>query len=498
MAIEQFRMERYQSLHWHAVDYDLSESGVSPMTIRDLLGPTADAESVLATKLGYPLSEGSDETRANVATWYPGATAENVTMVNGGSEANFLALWALLEPGDRLAFMVPNYMQGWGLGRFFGGASDQVPLLAGGRWQLDVDQLRRAVTDRTKAVMVCNPNNPTGHVLSDEEMDEVVRAADRVGAWIVADEIYRGAELDTDVASPTFFGRYERVIVTSGLSKAFAMPGLRVGWVVAPASMISRIWERHDYTTLTPSAVSDRLAAFAMSPDEREAILSRTRTIVRGNYPRLEAWLDTHAGVFTWERPRCRRDRLRDVRPADRERRARGAHPTTAQRAARAGRHVRPTEGASVRLRLRHRAHAEGTVARRRGVGRDRRSPIGGRVEPVAHAADRADAVVPDLLAQVPDVDVDDVGARVVVEPPYPAQQLLTAEHLAGVAEEGLGERELACRELDLPAVDTQPAGAQIEHQSPASSVVEVAARSPRSRARTRARSSSNRNGFVT
>ncbi|MDH5223531.1 MAG: aminotransferase class I/II-fold pyridoxal phosphate-dependent enzyme [Actinomycetota bacterium] len=304
MTIERFLMERYQSLYWHEVDYDLSESGVSPMTIRDLLGPAADAESFLATALGYPLSEGSEEVRANIAEWYPGATASQVTMVNGGSEANFLALWALLEPGDRLAFMVPNYMQGWGLGSAFGRASDRVRLRLGdGGWQLDIDQLHDAVTKRTKAVMVCNPNNPTGHVLTEAEMDEVVEAADRVGAWIVADEIYRGAELDSDVASPTFFGRYERVIVTSGLSKAFAMPGLRVGWAVAPATMIARIWERHDYTTLTPSAVSDRLAALAMLPEVREAILARTRAIVRANYPVLESWLETHRDIFMWDRP---------------------------------------------------------------------------------------------------------------------------------------------------------------------------------------------------
>ena len=304
MTIEQFRMERYQSLYWHEVDYDLSESGVSPMTIRELLGPAADAEAFLGTRLGYPVSEGSVETRANVAAWYPGATAEHVTMVNGGSEANLLALWALLEPGDRLAFMVPNYMQGWGLASFFGRASDRVRLrLTDGGWALDVDQLHDAVTKRTKAVMVCNPNNPTGHVLTEREMDEIVRAADRVGAWIVADEIYRGAELDTDETTPTFFGRYERVIVTSGLSKAFAMPGLRVGWAVAPPKMIARIWERHDYTTLTPSAVSDRLAAFAMQPEVREAILTRTRFIIRSNYPELEAWLQRHADVFTWDRP---------------------------------------------------------------------------------------------------------------------------------------------------------------------------------------------------
>jgi aspartate/methionine/tyrosine aminotransferase len=304
MTIERFRMERYQSLHWHEVDYDLSESGVLPMTIRELLGPAADAESFLATKLGYPLSEGSEETRSNIAAWYPDATANNVTIVNGGSEANFLALWSLLEPGDRLAFMVPNYMQGWGLGSFFGRASDRVRLRLGDEgWTLDVDQLHDAVTKRTKAIMVCNPNNPTGHVLTEPEMDEVVRAADRVGAWIVADEIYRGAELDTVDTTPTFFGRCERVIVTSGLSKAFAMPGLRVGWAVGPPEAIASIWDRHDYTTLTPSAVSDRLAAFAMVPEVREAILSRTRAIVRANFPRLEAWLRTHDDIFEWARP---------------------------------------------------------------------------------------------------------------------------------------------------------------------------------------------------
>ena len=306
MAIEQFRMERYQSLHWHAVDYDLSESGVTAMTISELIGLDADADAdrFVAAQLGYPLSEGSLETRSAVASWYPNATAANVTMVNGGSEANFLSLWSLLEPGDRLAFMVPNYMQGWGLGPAFGAASDAVRLrMYDGRWQLDLDELQDAVTERTKAVMICNPNNPTGHVLSEHEISEVVRAADRVGAWIVADEIYRGAELDTDNDSPTFFGRYERVIVTSGLSKAFAMPGLRVGWVVAPPETIGRIWERHDYTTLTPSIVGDRLTAIAMQPDVRERILTRTRSIVRTNYPSLEEWLRTHDDILRWVKP---------------------------------------------------------------------------------------------------------------------------------------------------------------------------------------------------
>jgi len=290
--IDLFEMERYQSQHWHLVDYDLSESGVLPMTIRELLGPAADAEAFLQTALGYPLSEGSLESRAAIAEWYPDATADNVTMMNGGSEANLLTLWSLLKADDRLAFMVPNYLQGLGLGAFFGHGVDTFPLVPdGGRWALDLEQLERSVGKRTKVIMVCNPNNPTGAVLTEAEMEAVIEVAARREAWIVADEIYRGAEVDTDATTPTFWGRYDKVVVTSGLSKAFAMPGLRVGWAVAPAKVIERIWRHHDYTTLTPGIVSDRLTAVAMQPLVRENILMRTRGIIRANLPSLEWWI---------------------------------------------------------------------------------------------------------------------------------------------------------------------------------------------------------------
>jgi len=306
LDIERFEMERYQSLHWHRVEYDLSESGVLPMTIRDLLGPEADAEAFVATKLGYPLSEGSEETRANIATWYPGATIDQVTVVNGGSEANLLTLWALLGPRDELAYMLPNYLQGRGVGRAFGRTVRTFGLKErDGRWALDLDRLHDAVDHRTRAIMVCNPNNPTGAVLTDAEMDAIVVEADRVRAWIIADEIYRGAELAGEVASPSFWGRYDRVAITSGLSKAFAMPGLRVGWVVAPRELIKKIWVRHDYTTLTPGALSDALAGFAMHPVVRQNILARTRGIVRANLPHLETWLGSHGERFRWVRPQA-------------------------------------------------------------------------------------------------------------------------------------------------------------------------------------------------
>src|SRR5262249_29591058 len=150
---------------------------------------------------------------------------QNVLVTNGGSEANYAAFWSLLERRDRVAFMLPNYLQTWGLSRAFASAADPFRLEPSGkggarRWAPDTESLRSAVTRKTRVILITNPNNPSGGILTLEEMDEIVRVARQSGAWIVADEIYRGAEV-SGTTTPTFWGRYDRVLITSGLSKAF-------------------------------------------------------------------------------------------------------------------------------------------------------------------------------------------------------------------------------------------------------------------------------------
>lgn len=306
MRIETFRMERMQCLYENEVEYNLSESGVRPMRVEELL-EGLDPAGFLSTALGYPHSNGSPLLRERIADLYPAAAPENVTVTNGGSEANLIALWTLLEPGDRLAVMIPNYMQSWGLGRHFAAGSDPFHLRlrgrgGGARWALDVEELDRVVTGRTRAILVTNPNNPTGSVLDPAEMDAVVEVARRSRAWLVADEIYRGAEVEGDL-TPTFWGRYDKLIVTSGLSKAFALPGLRVGWAVADPRVIEKLWIRHDYTTLTPNMLSDRLGTMALEPARRDRILARTGAILRANLPGFEAWVAGHGHILGYVRP---------------------------------------------------------------------------------------------------------------------------------------------------------------------------------------------------
>jgi hypothetical protein len=289
-------MERTQCLYEHLVDYNLSESGVSPLRIEELIDGAINPSDLLSTRLGYPWAGGSPELREHIAAWY-GCDPEQIRVTNGSSEANFMEFWGLLEKGDRAAIMLPNYLQTWGLARHFTGRADAFRLVrvkAGGRerWALDTDSLDRAVSKRTKVILVTNPNNPTGAILTEEEMEAVVRAARRAGAWIVADEVYRGAELAGDALTPTFLGRYSKVLVTSGLSKAFGLPGLRIGWIAGPPRMVARLESYHDYLTLTPTTISDRLARIAMEPSRRDRLIRRTRGIVRSQLPRLAEWVD--------------------------------------------------------------------------------------------------------------------------------------------------------------------------------------------------------------
>ena len=303
MKIETFALERMQSTYENAVEYNLSESGVHPLTLGELADDAASRDALLAEALRYTQSNGTPPLRDAIAALYDGATRDHVLVTNGGSEANYVATWHLVEPGDEVVMMTPNYMQTSGVARAFGASVRAWPLVHdGSRWTIDRAALERIVTPRTKLIVVCNPNNPTGARIEAADLDAVAAVAARHGAWILSDEIYRGAERDGR-ETPTMWGRYERVIVTSGLSKAYGLPGLRVGWIVAPTPLPATLWSYRDYTTIAPGAVSDALARRALAPARRSRILERTRSILNRNFPVVAEWLDSHGGLFAYTPP---------------------------------------------------------------------------------------------------------------------------------------------------------------------------------------------------
>lgn len=297
MRLEPFALERLQSTWENRVAWNLSESGVHPLRVEELADTDAARAAVLGQELGYTQTNGTPELRAEIASLYPGAGLEHVQVTNGGAEANLIVLWHLIEPGDEVVMMVPNYMQAHGIARALGAVVRPWPLAGGdgARWAPDLSLLDSLVSPKTKAILLCNPNNPTGARMTGEELDAVARCAARQGAWVVSDEIYRGAELDA-VETPTMWGRYDRTIVTSGLAKAYGLPGVRIGWAVGAPDVVEALWGVHDYTSIAPGAVSDRLAQIALAPARRALILARTRGIVAANYPLVRRWIEKRDG----------------------------------------------------------------------------------------------------------------------------------------------------------------------------------------------------------
>jgi len=299
-----FELERWQSTWENRVRFNLSESGVHPLSIQELLGLAgASAVPLLDVRLGYSQSNGTDLLRERIAALYPGASPDQVLVTTGSSEANFVTCWRLLQPGDKVAVMIPNYLQTWGLAQNFGAEAKALQLHEKEGWEPYVEEIRTAIAPGTKLVVVTNPHNPTGHVLGDAARKAILERAAEVGAWVLADEVYQGAERDGK-RTPSFWASgYNKVIIVNGLSKAYGLPGLRIGWIVSQPGFSQEAWARHDYTTIGPSGASDHLAAVALDPHVRDKLIERTRRILHANYPVMEAWLKTFGDTFTWHAP---------------------------------------------------------------------------------------------------------------------------------------------------------------------------------------------------
>jgi aspartate/methionine/tyrosine aminotransferase len=298
-----------QSEYEHVVKYNLSESGVEPLRIRDLLKTDELHAKFLNLQLVYVQTNGTLPLREAIAGAYKGIGAGNILATNGGAEANFVVSWWLTHENpdsSEFVFMVPNYMQIGGIWKNLGGKVKQFPLqMMEGEWVPDLEELKSVVSRKTEAIAICNPNNPTGAILSEEHLKAIVDIASDNDTWVVSDEIYRGAEI-RDERAPSMQGRYEKVLITSSLSKAYGLPGLRLGWVVCPTEEVAHeLWSYSDYTSICPSTASDWLATLALDPLFRSSIEGRARKIIRENWEIVKEWLDSHGSLFEYVPPKA-------------------------------------------------------------------------------------------------------------------------------------------------------------------------------------------------
>ena len=300
-AFQPFELEYYQSRFEHDVDVNLADSSVKCLTTREWL-TEAEQQRLLDTGLFYPQVNGTTELRRAIAALYPNAAPENVLVTVGAAQANSMVAATLLSPGDEVIVVSPGYRQIWGLAKSMGCEVRELQLRSENDWRPNLDELDELVTPGTRLVSVVNPNNPTGIAFTEAEMSRIVAACDRVGAWLHADEVYRGTER-SGPETPSFWGRYSRLVCTGSVSKAYGLAGLRIGWLISDPATIEELWRRHEYATIAAAAPSMTLATMALQPEKRARLVERQRALSRAGYAVLDEWMSSQnaaaSGRFT-------------------------------------------------------------------------------------------------------------------------------------------------------------------------------------------------------
>jgi aspartate/methionine/tyrosine aminotransferase len=171
-------------------------------------------------------------------------------------------------------------------------------------WKPDLEELASKMNAKTKMIALCNPNNPTGYVLTDDEMKTLVDIAKKHDAWIYCDEIYKGADLD-GIEKPSFYGLYHKVMVNGGLSKAYALPGLRLGWLTGPEELIADTWAYHDYTSITAGILSHKIGDIVLKSEKRKEVLQRNISMLNENLKITQDWVNKHGDLLEFVPPKA-------------------------------------------------------------------------------------------------------------------------------------------------------------------------------------------------
>ncbi len=305
MRLPDFELERYFARFEFEAPYLLGSSDVEGYRLSELLALADEEGRALweGLSLGYTESPGHPRLRREIAGLYERVAPEETLVFSGAEEAIFATLHTALEPGDHAVVIAPAYQSLYAVARAAGAEVTLVPLEAEAGWRVDLRALRAAVRPGTRLLVVNFPHNPTGALPDRETFGEIVDLARETGGWLLSDEVYRLLEYDPADRLPAAVDLYERAISLGVMSKAFALAGLRIGWVAThDTDLLGRLQRFKDYTTICCSAPSEVLATIALRA--REAVLARSLGILRAHRPHPAAFFARWAGRFAWTRPR--------------------------------------------------------------------------------------------------------------------------------------------------------------------------------------------------
>jgi len=303
MKIEPFDLERYFAKHEFTAQFLLSCSDCESRSVSDLLA-LADAETIGLWKdlrLGYTESPGHPLLRKEIAETYDRIGAEGVLVVVP-EEGIFLIMHSLLKPEDHVICTFPGYQSLYEVARSIGCQVTRWEPDEERGWRFDVEELKKRIRPNTRLVVVNFPHNPTGCVPPLEDFLAIVELVQDREVHLLSDEMYRLLEIDDGPTLPAACDLYDRAVSLSGMSKAYGLPGLRIGWLASQdADILRRVAQLKDYTTICNSAPSEILAIAALR--SRLAILEEQRARVSRNVRVLDGFFSKYQALFRWNRP---------------------------------------------------------------------------------------------------------------------------------------------------------------------------------------------------
>ena len=300
MKIKPFAVEEWMNAWEVGAKYNIAETCVDSISMNELFELTGEDKTeflnrLCARRLSYGDIEGLPEFRKGVCGLYKTLNIENIVPTHGASGANHHVFYSLISPGDRVVSIMPTYQQLYSIPESYGADVQILHLSKENNYLPDLEKLRRLVTPETKMICINNPNNPTGALMSEQMLREIVEIARSADAWILCDEVYRHLSQE-DGWCPSIVDLYEKGISVSSMSKVFSLAGLRLGWIAThDMSVVKSCLSHRDYNLVSCGVFDEMLAAAALK--HRDKLLERSRKIVRENLQILDDWVSSEPYV---------------------------------------------------------------------------------------------------------------------------------------------------------------------------------------------------------
>lgn len=301
--VRDFRLETYFSKWEFTARYNMAASDMESLSVSDLLAmaSTADKKAFKNLWLGYTETFGNKGLRYEISKTYDTAEPENILCFAGAEEGIYVAMRVLLKQNDHAIIVVPNYQSAETIPLSICEVS-AVPLNPDENWSLDIDRVKDEIRSNTKLISINFPNNPTGTILERERFDALIKICHQKGLYLFSDEVYRLIERNNKLRLPQVGDIYERGLSLNVMSKAYGLPGLRLGWIMCKDKNILQDMERYKhYLSICNSAPSEHLSIIALKA--KQQILERNRTLINNNIKILCDFFDEFTDLFDWAIP---------------------------------------------------------------------------------------------------------------------------------------------------------------------------------------------------